>query len=177
MFYQLKEGFPFVVMDLKFIIISGYKTRTFSDTTLNLMLLWSMVEIIIKINCNDKQPNNSYHSRESGCRTKQHYIKQHYIKQKAKSSKGSKRSQWKKRTVESYDGMEPPHGNTLQPHEISFCYWGALPCPAQSPPVIVMLKCCNYQSKLFEIWIESKLSQTYLCTVKYQLSKFLINLS
>ena len=97
MFYQLKEGFPFVVMDLKFIIISGYKTRTFSDTTLNLMLLWSMVEIIIKINCNDKQPNNSYHSRESGCRTKQHYIKQHYIKQKAKSSKGSKRSQWKKK--------------------------------------------------------------------------------
>ena len=26
LFYQLKEGFPFVVMDLKFIILSGYKT-------------------------------------------------------------------------------------------------------------------------------------------------------
>ena len=26
LFYQLKEGFPFVVKDLKFIILSGYKT-------------------------------------------------------------------------------------------------------------------------------------------------------
>lgn len=26
LFYQLKEGFPFVVMDLKFIILSSYKT-------------------------------------------------------------------------------------------------------------------------------------------------------
>ena len=32
LFYQLKEGFPFVVKDLKFIILSGYKTFYFKRT-------------------------------------------------------------------------------------------------------------------------------------------------